>query len=147
MTENSRKLEDLEDKITEYLSENRDTAHFNSLKGVVIMLAINACDDLDQELRSTLEKALELWRNSASFEEISDNLIERCRQNLNKAIKEAGADSKDAWLARLNYTSLHNTPEDDDTLLTLILEYSTTNDLDIDELSKLLTDQFPDFNI
>lgn len=147
MAENSQKLEDLEDKVTEYLSENYDIEHFHSLKGVIIKLAINACDEMDQELRPALEKALELWNNNVSFEEVGNILFEVSRQKLDKSIKETGVDSKEAWLARLNYTSLHNTPEDDDTLLNLIFEYSTTNELDIDELSKILIDQFPGFSI
>ncbi|MEX2963002.1 hypothetical protein [Microbulbifer sp. TYP-18] len=147
MVENSKQLEGLEDKLTGHLSKNCHAAHFHPLKGVIINLAISACDDMDGELRVALEKALELWKDKACFGERGGNLIERSRKELDKSIKYADVDSKEAWLARLNYTSLHNMAEDDDTLLTLIFEYSTTNELDAHELSKILIDQFPDFNI
>lgn len=145
MIDNVQQLEDLQDEIEEYFSENSGEVYFRSLKRIIIKLAINACDGMNRELQSNLEKALKLWNENASFDGIDKSLIEKNRQNLNKAIKHSGVDSREAWLSRLNNTSLHSGLEDDDTLLTLIFEFSHSNDFSIDNLREMLIAEFPDW--
>ena len=145
MSDDYAKLESIEDKLVNYLSARSRGSNFVKLKVVIINLAVSACHD--QELFDSLIQAQKLIQKCDSFKSIGGYPVARARKDVDFAIRYFGVDSKEAWLARINYCSLHNREEDDDVLLTLIFEFCASNEVSAEALCNLLSNQFLDLQI